>query len=78
MAERGGVALFRDEFIQLFCDADAPVLAAGAADGDDEVCFSLVEIIGQQERQQVLDLGRKVQRLLIFEDKFRTGSSSPV
>ena len=69
MAERGGVALFRDEFIQLFCDADAPVLAAGAADGDDEVCFSLVEIIGQQERQQVLDLGRKVQRLLIFEDK---------
>ena len=50
MAERGGVALFRDEFIQLFCDADAPVLAAGdplaVINNLSTFIFSLIRAIG--------------------------------
>ena len=67
MAERGRVALFGYELKQLLRDTDAPMLAACAADGDHEICFALVQIVGQQEGKQILGFCHKIQRLLVFE-----------
>lgn len=78
MAERGRVALFGYELKQLLRDTDAPMLAACAADGDHEICFALVQIVGQQEGKQILGFVTKSSVCWYLNTKLLTGSSSPV
>ena len=66
MSQRDGIAAPRDKVRKFLCEADRPVLAAGAADGDHQLRLSLVHKIRQQEIQQILGEERTRARLSKF------------
>ena len=45
------------------------MLPARAADGNDQIGLSLVDVVRQQKCQQILGLFQKILRLLILEDE---------
>ena len=47
------VAFVGEASFDFFCDEDAAVLAAGAAEGDGEVALALVDVMGQEEEEQL-------------------------
>jgi len=55
----GGEAALFEGFFELLGEHDGAVFAAGAADGDGEVAFALVDVMGDEIDQETFDAAEK-------------------